>query len=73
MAVSERARLAVPCAACGKKHRKTLGWLRTHKQLACSCGGIIDIEAEKLLRSLGQADKTLAEFRRKLQGRLKKR
>jgi transcription elongation factor Elf1 len=72
-ALFDGASLPVPCPHCGKKHKKTVRWLRTHKLLACSCGESFDIDAKQLLRAVEQANQSADQLRRKLRGAFKKR
>jgi len=41
---------------CGKKHPKTIGWLKTHSQFMCSCGTKITLEADEFRRDLRKID-----------------
>ncbi len=67
------AEISIPCPGCGHKTAKSIAWLEKNKQFTCDgCGKEVTVEAEQLLLGIKKADKTLADFRKKI-GRLGKR
>ena len=59
-------KINLTCGDCGKKHPKTVAWIKTHREFTCSCGTRTKIEAGQFVAGLKQADKARDEFRRKL-------
>ena len=45
------AKVLFSCATCGRKHTRSIPWTKTHRQISCSCGAIIDVTSmrDKLL------------------------
>jgi hypothetical protein len=61
------ATISIPCPSCGEQTEQTIGWLKTHDHLACpACQKIITLEKEELLSGLKRAEKSLAEFQRRI-------
>ena len=61
--------IEVPCPKCSKKHKKTIGWLRSHREIACSCGVGIVLDHAQFKRDLkgvddawGRVKDTLSKF-----------
>ncbi len=70
----EDATINIPCPGCGQKNPKRIGELGAHDHIVCvGCGRDIEIDATKLLAGVKKADKTMADFRRTLRGRAKRR
>jgi len=60
--------LDIPCPKCKHKIPETVGRLETNPDLTCpNCGASFQIEAEELKRVLADAERALAEFKRKLE------
>ena len=64
--------IPIECSNCGHKTPKTVTWLKSHKQLTCRCGTVIEIDTGNLFSELRKADKALDDFKRSI-GRLNKR
>lgn len=63
----------IDCPACGHKSRKTVGWLKAHRDFACACGQTIHIEADQFRREIAKVDKAVDDLLRKLDGFGKRR
>jgi len=37
------AKMVFNCTSCGRKHIRSIPWVKTHRQIACSCGTSIDV------------------------------
>ena len=49
---------AVRCGNCGRKAKKSLGWLRTHKEMPCPhCGARIGIDTKATERAIEAAER----------------
>jgi len=58
--------IEIPCSACGKKTKQSIGWLKRHKEFVCSCGTVIGLNTDQFRRALQEAEKSLADFERKI-------
>lgn len=59
------AKITLPCPQCGKKTRKSVGWLRDHPTFSCSgCSAVFD--TKQFARDIERANKIIADFIRKL-------
>jgi hypothetical protein len=56
--------LEIPCPQCGQKHKKTVGWLKSHQDIACGCGGTIAVDSRDLHRKLADVEKQLKDITR---------
>lgn len=66
-------KINITCANCGQKHPKAIAWIKAHRELACSCGTRIKIEADQFVSGLRQADKSFDNLRQTLRSLSKKR
>lgn len=62
----DSAAIDVPCPQCGKKHKKTVGWLKTNKRIACGCGGNVTVDPSRFRREIAKAERDLANFSRNI-------
>lgn len=50
--------IKIPCPDCGKTNKQTVGWLRSHSQVAClGCGFLISPQTSEARRELQKIDK----------------
>ncbi|CDM59914.1 hypothetical protein LPU83_pLPU83a_0073 (plasmid) [Rhizobium favelukesii] len=69
----EDVEINIPCPGCGQKTKKSVAWLKANKQFTCDgCSNAVTVDAEKLFAGIKKADKTLADFRKKLARREKR-
>lgn len=52
----------IPCPKCSKKHSKTVGWLKSNRQISCSCGVEFRLDPHKLLGVFKKAERDLAQM-----------
>lgn len=64
--VLDKQKLGMPCPDCGKKLSKSIGWLKTHDDLVCACGGIVSLKSKEVRGVILKAEKELADFARDL-------
>ena len=55
-----------PCPKCGRKHPKTVGWLKANRQLVCSCGANITIDNSDFVAGVAGVDKAMDDLKRQL-------
>ena len=63
----------IPCPGCGHKNRKTVRWLKSHKQFTCAGCGKVEIETSALGKGLRDADAEIAKLTKSFEklGRIK--
>ncbi|MDP2322539.1 MAG: hypothetical protein Q8N51_00725 [Gammaproteobacteria bacterium] len=56
--------LSLPCPNCGHETPKTIGWLKTHDEYTCACGGLIKLDLEECRRRVAVAEAEAARIKR---------
>ena len=56
----------IPCQACGKKIRESIGRLKRDPDLTCSCGAVTHINAADLRKGAAKVEKSLADIERQM-------
>lgn len=51
--------IEIPCEGCGKEHSKTIGWIKTHSEISCSCGATIKIDKSEFVRGISGVERAL--------------
>lgn len=64
--IPDTATIPIPCPNCGKKTETSIGWLKANKQMACMCGAVVDIDAEKLVTGIAKANDEFEKLRKGL-------
>lgn len=59
-------RIDIPCPSCGHKHRKTIGWLKTHKQFTCAGCGKVEIQTSGFNKGMREVDAEIAKLTKSL-------
>ena len=62
--------IEIPCPDCGKEHPKTIGWIKTHSDLTCSCGVKIELDKGEFVRQIARIEKSLDSIPREITIRL---
>ncbi len=65
-AIFDHQTISIPCPKCGKKHEKTIGWIKTNDKIACTCGVTIKLKRDDLVQGVDQAQKALDQIPRKI-------
>ena len=60
--------IEIPCENCGRKTKKSIGWIKMHRNFTCRCGTEITLNASQFKTEIAKAEKALAG----LQSSLKK-
>jgi len=55
----------IPCK-CGKKHKRTIGWIKTNSHIKCDCGTDITLDKSEFVRKLNEVDRALDSIPRKI-------
>ena len=56
--------LPLTCPRCGHETKKTIGWMKRHRQFACQCGVIFD--SEELVRGFEKVGRSIDQFKRNI-------
>jgi len=56
--------IEIPCKNGGRKTIKTIGWIKTHAELACACGTTISLVTDQFKRQLRDVEKSIEDFKR---------
>lgn len=57
--------LGVRCRRCDRKNNQTIGWIKTHKAMACAgCGAAIRLDTAELAGEIKRVEKMLDDFAR---------
>lgn len=52
----------IPCENCSSETPKTIGWLKTNSQFICSCGAVIEIDSDDLIREIKTIERSIADL-----------
>jgi hypothetical protein len=64
----DSAEIEIPCEVCRRKTKKSIGWIKGHKEFACGCGAIITLDPARFKSEIAKAERALTG----LHGSLKK-
>ncbi len=56
------AEIEIPCEKCGRKTKKSIGWIKTHGRFTCSCGTEISIDASQFKAEIAKAERSVASL-----------
>lgn len=56
----------VPCPGCGRKHAKTIGWIKSNDVIPCGCGANIQLDKSQFVSEMRKAEAAIASIPRKI-------
>ena len=57
--------MSVRCPSCGRKTVQTIGWIKTHKRMACAgCQTTISLHSAELVSEIKRVENMLDDFAR---------
>jgi hypothetical protein len=62
----DKEQIDIPCEGCGIKTKKTIGWIKSNKQLNCTCGATINLETSQFTRELKKIEKSFLDLEKTL-------
>jgi transposase-like protein len=63
------ATIDLPCPQCGKKTKKSIGWIKNHANFTCrGCKSVIDLSSKQFQREIAKAERLLDNLGKKLGG-----
>lgn len=63
MSLFDHQRIGIPCD-CGRETKKSIAWLKSHKQFTCLCGTVIHLKADHLLGVVRDVERGFARLGR---------
>ena len=48
--------------ACTEQHTQTVGWLKAHRQITCTCGASFNVDLKKFDQGIATAQKSLDDL-----------
>lgn len=61
----DSAEIELPCEKCGRKTKKSIGWIKTHSKFTCACG--VSFSTSALNRELASSHVTADAIKRALE------
>lgn len=58
----------IPCPKCGRKTKKTIGWVKANKKFTCGCGVEVVLDAGQFRGEIAKAERAEADFKKALKG-----
>jgi DNA-directed RNA polymerase subunit RPC12/RpoP len=52
----------ISCPDCGTEHTKTIGWMKTNDNIACTCGATIVLDKSEFLDEIRGVEEALDAF-----------
>lgn len=62
----DRETIDIPCPECGHKNRKSVGWLKSHKQFTCAGCRKVTIETSNFGKEMRKVDTALSDLTKRL-------
>jgi hypothetical protein len=59
----DNAEIEIPCGKCGRKTKKTIGWVNSRNKFTCSCGVVIELKTDQFKREIGKANAAIDKMR----------
>lgn len=53
------AEVEIPCPSCGAKLHKSIGWIKRHTKLVCTCGARITLDTKQFKSEMAKVDGSL--------------
>lgn len=58
--------IEIPCENCGRKSKKSIGWIKGHTEFSCACGTRIRLQASQFKSEIAKVERSLADVQRSL-------
>jgi hypothetical protein len=62
----DSAEIELPCENCGRKTKKTIGWVKSNRGFTCGCGTRINIDASKFKGEIAKVEHSFGDIQRTL-------
>ncbi len=65
--------LTVTCQKCGAQSQKTIGWIRSHRDMKCSsCDAVIVLNTSRITGTIRSVERRLGDLQSQLAERIRK-
>lgn len=58
--------IEIPCKNCSRKTKKSIGWIKSHKDFTCACGTHITLDASQFKSEIAKVERSLASLQKTL-------
>lgn len=58
--------IEIPCKNCGRKSKKSIGWIKSHTEFSCACGTRIRLQASQFKSEIAKVERSLGDLERSL-------
>jgi hypothetical protein len=58
--------IEIPCENCSSKTKKSIGWIKSHKEFTCACGTKITLDASQFKSEIAKVEKSFADLQKTL-------
>lgn len=62
MSLFDSEKIDFKCEVCKKNISKSIGWLKTHNHISCTCGTNITVDARQLISETKKIEKQLKDL-----------
>jgi lysyl-tRNA synthetase class I len=62
--ILDSAEIEIPCENCGRKTKKSIGWIKNHSHFTCDCGTHIILDASKFKGEISKVDRAIGDLQR---------
>ncbi len=60
--VLDKAEIEIACTKCGRKSKKSIGWLNSNRSFPCTCGAKVTIDAGQFRRGVAKVEEAIRKL-----------
>lgn len=60
----DKQEIEIPCDKCGRKTKKSIGWIKTHSEYVCGCGTTIKLDTRQFKSEIAEVERSFANLQR---------
>jgi ribosomal protein L37AE/L43A len=68
----DKTEIDITCPKCGRKTKKSIGWIKTNCQFRCGCGESFALEADQFKSEIAKVERSVKDLQRTIKGLNKK-
>jgi uncharacterized Zn finger protein len=54
--------IEIPCENCGRKTKKSIEWIKSHRVLACTCGTRMKLNTSQFKSDIAKVERSLTDL-----------
>jgi hypothetical protein len=58
----DNSEIEIPCDNCGRKTKKSIGWIKSHRVLPCVCGTRIKLYTGQFKSDIAKVERSLTDL-----------